>query len=1601
MHVKRIEIGCRARSRQALTFETLETRTLLAGDPILDGKPLLISEFVADSDASLLTRTRSNSGVPFDGDVQSPDWIEIMNVSGKRLDLGGMHLTDDSADPEKWSFPTDTLIDAGAHLVVFASGENVLNPSLDEQGFLHTNFRLSGDGEYLALTDSAGAVIHEFAPSFAVQRTDVSHATIMEIRSLVDSDSAVEYLVPSDDSLEPGWRLADFADPNLIRVEAQPATPIGFDRVGGPSEVGETIGAELEKRSSIDFGKGSLVVLESAPFTVAGRVAEWSFYSEKERRITPLILKATDADFEIVGVGTARTSDGSGVQVFEFDLHSGSDAVDATGYFFGFKDGDNEVDEAGVVVYGKSNTETIRRYNGPLSGSVQVGQQLSSGKQFGRTYSAQVTTSARLAGPINTNVEAAMAQASSLYARYPFTVDQIDTLQSLTLSVRYEDGFVTYLNGTEIARRNVPDQVGFDSTAMTNRLLTDANRYEEINVSEHIDLLRDGENVLALHGLNDVVGGTDFLLDARLIGVSMQSAANSGFASPPTPGDTNENTFRGYLETTSFSHLRGFYESPLSIELTTPDAPDADIYYTIDGTEPSSENPNAVRYAAPIVVAGTTNLRAASFQAGMLPSASMTHTYIFPDDIAKQDTLQPVVIDNPVWGPLMTDSLLALPTLSIVTAESISVEGEFATSAELIFPDGAEGFQVNAGIEVFGGTAVSFPKRSMRLSFKNIYGPSTFEYDLFDDPDGVAEFDQLLLRPGSHDTPFWSGSQGAGSYIRNRWTNDRQLDMGHPAPRGRFVQLYLNGVYWGQYQLMERPNAAFMASNFGGSKSDYDVLNAGRAIDGDEESWNALLDSLDDGYDAVQQYLDVVNYADYILLQFYGGNTVDWRSESNWMAGRRREPGAGFQFFAWDSDIVLRSGAEADIVNFGGPGFLGTQKGGVQQYPEFRRLLAERAQKYFFDDGLFTDDRLRQQIDAFIEQLQVSVIAETARWGSGIYTPDTWLGAMQWIKDTYAPEDGPSRAATVIQQMRHADLFPLSDRPDFSVDGQLVENIAVGDQLAMSAPEGEIYYTLDGSDPWLNQPTVDYTSLVSETSPARVLVPQDSSFHIDWRNVGFDDSTWITGQNGIGYDTTDELNSLVNLDIQEQMHNVNSTAYLRFPFVADDPGQFESLEFSIRYDDGFVAFLNGVEVARRNAPTGLSWASRARAAHPNIEAIEFERFNLSTSLDLLNEGQNVLAIHALNTEASNVDMLSTPRLKAGVVTEIGAAPTAIRYSEPLTVPENAAVKARTLWGDQWSTLRQATVDTSALPLRVSEVMYHPADPTLAEAAAGFDDGNDFEFIELVNTSAAAIDLSDVQFTQTNVGGQDEGIQFDLGQGAIRQLGPGQRLIVVEDADAIAFRYGGQLPIAGQWVGGLSNNSEQVTLVTSAGVLQQFTYDDQWHPTTDGGGASLEIINLTHPDLGSWNQASSWQPSAIPGGTPGREGAAAVIGDSNGDGVFDSRDLLFAFQSGEYEDDLSDNSTFEEGDWDDDGDFTSTDLVFAFRTGHYRPGGADLLLKDAEANARPKALFSQSQQIVSEDLPRKELPLGHRDQFFDELAKPRLGRELTAADELDL
>lgn len=252
-----------------------------------------------------------------------------------------------------------------------------------------------------------------------------------------------------------------------------------------------------------------------------------------------------------------------------------------------------------------------------------------------------------------------------------------------------------------------------------------------------------------------------------------------------------------------------------------------------------------------------------------------------------------------------------------------------------------------------------------------------------------------------------------------------------------------------------------------------------------------------------------------------------------------------------------------------------------------------------------------------------------------------------------------------------------------------------------------------------------------------------------------------------------------------------------------------------------------------------------------------------------------------------------PRAPGGAV-----AGTAVEYTGPVTIPGHAVLKARLFKSDEpgfdysnlttrmskWSGLLDTYYFGDATPaaagnLAVSELMYHPADPTPAEITAGFTDSDQFEYIELLNIGTSTIDLFESYFTS--------GIDYHFRNGTITQLAPGERLLIVKDLAAFTFRYGtGPLArVAGVIEGNdnFNNNGETVTIVDRLGaVILSFTYDDAapWPADADGLGRSLVLkLPETNPNH---NTAANWRSSVVVGGEPAGVDSVTFNGTSGGD-----------------------------------------------------------------------------------------------------------------------
>ncbi|HVR35109.1 MAG TPA: CotH kinase family protein, partial [Methylomirabilota bacterium] len=177
-------------------------------------------------------------------------------------------------------------------------------------------------------------------------------------------------------------------------------------------------------------------------------------------------------------------------------------------------------------------------------------------------------------------------------------------------------------------------------------------------------------------------------------------------------------------------------------------------------------------------------------------------------------------------------------------------------------------------------------------------------------------------------------------------------------------------------------------------------------------------------------------------------------------------------------------------------------------------------------------------------------------------------------------------------------------------------------------------------------------SLVAAGSPARVLIPRDGSLGLDWIQPDFDGVGWSTCTAAIGYENAPaDYAGLILTDLSRYMSGVNGSCYLRVPFVIESLSELSNFRLRVRHDDGFVGWLNGEEIGRRNAPDVLAWNSFALADHPDAEAVEPEVFPLTPFLDRLVAGTNWLAFQGLNVSLSSSDFLLTVELEADRVVE--------------------------------------------------------------------------------------------------------------------------------------------------------------------------------------------------------------------------------------------------------------------------------------------------------------------------------------------------------------
>ncbi len=994
-----------------------------------------------------------------------------------------------------------------------------------------------------------------------------------------------------------------------------------------------------------------------------------------------------------------------------------------------------------------------------------------------------------------------------------------------------------------------------------------------------------------------------------------------GYFEQPTPGSRNGTVSGPPPAEVVFSETSRMFTEPFSLELSCP-TPGAVIRYTTDRTVPGTRS---TVYRGPIPVSANTQIRARAFVSRGLVRAVTAHAYLrLANSVAAFSSNLPIIV-------ISSHGAGTPPSTNSTSRKAVSMlffEPDPETGRTLLTEDPV--LATRAGIRRRGSSSGNWPKYSLSVETWR----DGDDEDRNIKPLGLAreadwilnaryEWDLTLLR-----NPFvYEISRQIGRYAPRTRFVEVFSDTSGPDVS--------NADYFGVYSLIERietdpnrvdierlmpwedaepeitggyifkndrPDPGEPTFNVAGMGSLTGVDPDGSEMTTRQRSWitshlnelNAALTNSPSGVNRstrlhFSDYLDVDSWIDHHHLNILALN-IDWGRHSAFFYKDRG--GKIVSGPVWDYDRSLGCEDVRDdnpLAWEGGVNAVGTVSSKTwfdSRYPWYGHLLgpsADASRANYPDirqrhtdrwaelrEHEFSLSNLYAVIDEMADEIREAQRRNFSKWrqhppnGGNFATPESrgWTAEISHMKGWLKAR------VDWLDAQYHAP-------PSFNSVGGTAED---GFELVMGSPDGPVYYTTDGSDPRRTrgsvslpatrfEGTVTTTTLIDESSPCRYHVPTSDALGLSWTASAdqFDDSNWPEGTGGIGFESGRDLSGLIDTDVGDEMKNINASCYVRYHFELDDPDSIVKAILSIHSDAGFVAYLNGVEIGNLLKPAALAWDSattgNAERSGGDTTVLHLpEILDLTLAREHLRDGANVIALHAFNSDVNESDFLIRPELSV----------THVVSPSPLVINTTQIITARAYHNRIWSAPETVTLVVSdqiasRANLVISEIMYNPPNPSAEELENGYDDADFFEYLELLNIGEEPLSLAGLQFIS--------GLKFEFSGATISRLEPGERGLLVRDAVAFEFRYGGDAAarIIGEFTddAGLANGGERLALIAAdQSTVQDFSYRDNspWSEAADGDGASLVLANpFSGPDHGL---ALNWQPSAHDGGTPG-------------------------------------------------------------------------------------------------------------------------------------
>jgi hypothetical protein len=556
---------------------------------------------------------------------------------------------------------------------------------------------------------------------------------------------------------------------------------------------------------------------------------------------------------------------------------------------------------------------------------------------------------------------------AAVYIRRYFDIPDTSVIASAVLHVDYDDGFVAYLNGVEIARSGISGAPSWNSLASANHeaLMWQGKDPEKFELD--MSLIRDcwiqGNNLFAIEVHNTSLTSSDLSLipflsfgirttgsffqpvpdwfpnhsekfmhtnfkidpDGETLYLSSPSSvvldslaipriplnasfgritddsSATGIFLDATPGESNNTSqayTSGYEPVPQFSEEAGFYPSAVSVMISSP-SPTAVIRYTTDGSEPTASS--SLYQGSPITISSTKTVKAKCFSTtDKLPGATNAATYFI-----NVSHVLPVI-------SISTDNENLYGSTGIF--DNIDENWNKPCYIEYFDAEKALIFKQEAGIQIDGGAggSRSQPQHSVRIEPGNgTLGEGDVKYELIPDRPNRNSYSSFYLRNGSNQ--YNTLQYKDGLQVKAIAKNTHTYYSAYSA-----IVAYINGSYFGLYELREKLNADFLAENYLMNIDSLDLLSLSYykgsvlealegTVDGFWDDYNHLSDFSPDDADYLNQvgaFLDLRNYTDYIIAQAWIGNT-DWPF-NNIMVFRNSSTGFRWQFAVQDVEWAMQ-----------------------------------------------------------------------------------------------------------------------------------------------------------------------------------------------------------------------------------------------------------------------------------------------------------------------------------------------------------------------------------------------------------------------------------------------------------------------------------------------------------------------------------------------------------------------------------------------------------------------------------------------------------------------------------------------------------------------